>query len=489
MKYWKEGYFPVILIVLNIVLTLLIFDPRLFTGGDNVTFMVVAKSLLSGQGYRDLSQPDTPFYIGSPPGYPILLMTLMAVFGQNLIIFKLASLALSCLNLVVFYKLLGMTSPDKLLNKLACLIPLVAFNILYPNQLELSDVLFTTFSVSSLYFFLKGSFKWEIWGILMGVLATYTRYAGIVLVIAMVVHLMLRMKFKRSAGYALLALLLISPWAVLALQHGFSISDIFTSQPYSQERPLLSAGEWISRIISNFGRYFLNIIPVTIFSVREPPLVLGWISTIVLLTGMLLRSIGLLGVLEIYLFLYFGLFLSWPPQWGTVRYIYPIVYFLIFYSLYPLAKLAGKKFLLAAAAALVAYSLYSLWPEVKISMARKQAYMENRQISTYPEDWQAFFICGDWIKANLSSQAIIVSRKPNMLYFQTGNQGFVYPLTPNRDLVYQKVRQADYVLVDRFNWTTSTRQYLLPALREHHEEFKVVYHLEGTLFYILKVQK
>lgn len=93
--------------------TLSILDPRIFQGGNNLTFVILARSLLGGNGYRDLSCPERPIFIGLPPAYPIFLAVPMALVGENIIVFRLASLALSCLSLFFFYKLLQIIFPSR----------------------------------------------------------------------------------------------------------------------------------------------------------------------------------------------------------------------------------------------------------------------------------------------------------------------------------------------------------------------------------------
>jgi Gpi18-like mannosyltransferase len=57
-------------------------------------YVLLAKALASGQGYRWLHLPGTPAAIHFPPGYPAvlaLLWTLFPAFPGNVIVFKLAN--------------------------------------------------------------------------------------------------------------------------------------------------------------------------------------------------------------------------------------------------------------------------------------------------------------------------------------------------------------------------------------------------------------
>lgn len=72
---------------------------RLPIGGfyDDAFYVILGKSLASGQGYRNLNLPGAPFATHYPPGYPLLLALLWRIgppFPANLILFKVANAVL-----------------------------------------------------------------------------------------------------------------------------------------------------------------------------------------------------------------------------------------------------------------------------------------------------------------------------------------------------------------------------------------------------------
>ena len=58
-----------------------VFDPYLFTGGDNVRYYALAKALATGRGYVDLITPGTPPETVYPPGFALLLVPFYWIFG------------------------------------------------------------------------------------------------------------------------------------------------------------------------------------------------------------------------------------------------------------------------------------------------------------------------------------------------------------------------------------------------------------------------
>jgi len=491
MKIWQEKYFPVFLILLNILLIFCIFDPRLFLGGDNVTFIILARSLLDGQGYRDLSQAEAPVFIGSPPGYPVFLMLLMLIFGDlaGVILLKLASVVLSSITLYFFYRLLRLSFDNKIFIIMTSLFVVVNFNILYPNQLELSDVLFNTFLFASLYFFMSKGKYGESAGIFLAVLATYTRYAGIVLVFALLAYLLVKKKLKKFWQYGLLSFALILPWAIYVFAHGFTLTDILTGAPYVAERKLITLAELLQRWVYNFKFYFFGLFPQDLLGWLSPPVWIGIMATIVIIIGFYLKIRAKFTALESYSIFYFMLIISWPQVWSAERYILPIIYFMGLYFAYALFKILKPRIFALALSLLILYNASVIFRRIPLTYQRVQAQLEGKISRYYPSDWLAFFLCCNWINRNLPDQAIIVSRKPNMVYFQTGNQGFVYPFSTDKEYVLEQIRKADYILIDNFEWTNATQVFLYPAMLKHPEYFEDAYVHPTEKVYVVKVKK
>ena len=63
---------------------------------DDGFYVILAKSIATGHGYRNLNLPGAPFATHYPPGYPLLLAALWRIwpaFPANVILFKLANVA------------------------------------------------------------------------------------------------------------------------------------------------------------------------------------------------------------------------------------------------------------------------------------------------------------------------------------------------------------------------------------------------------------
>jgi hypothetical protein len=86
---------PFIAAALALAAGLYVVD-RLPVGGfyDDAFYVILAKSLATGQGYRNLNLPGAPFATHYPPGYPLFLAVLWKIgpaFPGNLVWFKVAN--------------------------------------------------------------------------------------------------------------------------------------------------------------------------------------------------------------------------------------------------------------------------------------------------------------------------------------------------------------------------------------------------------------
>ena len=64
-------------------------DPRLFLWGDNAHYIIVAKSLATGQGFRDIQTPGNPPFTFPVPLFPLAITPIVRFFDYDLAPLKL----------------------------------------------------------------------------------------------------------------------------------------------------------------------------------------------------------------------------------------------------------------------------------------------------------------------------------------------------------------------------------------------------------------
>ena len=137
------------------VISLLTFEPKLHLGGDESIYIILAESLVNGEGYRDIQLVGKPLHRKYPPGLPLMLAPIVAVFGRHIILLKLLIVATGVIGFAFFIKL-----TQRILPPLYATLAILAY-LLTPvhytyNHFVLSEVPFTTLVMGSIWFMLKG---------------------------------------------------------------------------------------------------------------------------------------------------------------------------------------------------------------------------------------------------------------------------------------------------------------------------------------------
>ena len=77
-----------------------------FEGGDNAHYLLLAKALAEGKGYRDIFRPDAPPHTLYPPLFPLMLAGVIALRGIDMYLMKLLVSLGAAVTLMLTYILL-----------------------------------------------------------------------------------------------------------------------------------------------------------------------------------------------------------------------------------------------------------------------------------------------------------------------------------------------------------------------------------------------
>jgi hypothetical protein len=188
---------------------------------DDGVYLILAKSLASGSGYRYLHLPGTPIATHYPPVYPVLLALLWKLgpgFPANLTTILLANAAL--LGVVAF----GFT---RFVNRITGWPPLAAAALAAVGTLSLPMILLASLVMSEVLFLAllipvlaaceravgpeRPRTTDLVLGGALGALAL-VRMQGVVLVIALALVLIARREWRRAALAAAGAAIVLAPW-------------------------------------------------------------------------------------------------------------------------------------------------------------------------------------------------------------------------------------------------------------------------------------
>ncbi len=500
-RFWL--YFA---LAVALVLTFLFFDFKLSTGGDDATYVSLAKSLAEGVGYKDIWHPDHPPHTLVPPGYPALLVPLVFVFGVHYFPLKLLSIVFLLGGIWIFYLIIRERDPG-LIGLLALLAFAFSPDLVEASHLILSDVPFLFAFVLTVFFFRKwekeDASNWFYAAVASAVFCYYLRSAGVAVLAGALVYLIFRRKFKRALVFAGLAAVLIAPWVLrnAALPHSGGYLDQFlSSNPYDEAAPLIGFSELLQRLGHNLVIYWTVITPYLLFppffGLFEERTAVDLVMNVVLicipvLIGLykdLRRSVNIYHFLILF---YFLMIIFWPVVWASARFLYPLYPFIIYFFFVGISY-PGRylRHLPAVAALIVAVAYLMIYiPVLPNQIRANTAYVGGNHFAGYTLDWVRYYEAAGWAKANTPPGSVMMCRKPHLFYLVSDRPSFGYPMTEDSLKILQAISEADYVILDNFFWTNRTQRVLYPILNEHIDWYTFEYTTVYPETYVLKVKE
>jgi hypothetical protein len=194
---------------------------------DDGIYLILGKALATGEGYRYLNLPGHPAATHYPPGYPALLALLWTIapsFPENVAVFKLANavlLSLAALGLFIFARrelALGTVAAAG-----AILLGCLTVPVLAVTGVLFSEPLFLAMLALALPACERAIREERTRGVIVAALlagaTTLVRSLGLPLVVALVVGLLLRRRYRAALIGAAVAGVLLLPWHVWTAVH------------------------------------------------------------------------------------------------------------------------------------------------------------------------------------------------------------------------------------------------------------------------------
>lgn len=454
--------------------------------GDNAEFAILASSLATGHGFRYLNHPDLLPATKYPPGFPLFLAMWIPLFGSSMVVMKVVVLACYVLLVPLTYLLarrfLGQAESviAALMIATSAGVPGLAAGVVPYSHEVLSDVPYALFSLAALLL-IGGASKTRglLAGLALVVWAYAVRSAGVSLVVAAALYLMLRSRRRE-------ALLLLGSFAVFSCiwmlrnylvgGEGSRYFDVLAAKnPYDPSLGTVGVVDVLSRIVVNFLAYvggFLqeNILPAVVGASSRPLYV--WPVSLILMAVMIvggwrLRRKALL--LNLYLAAYALVYLLWPETWRSGRFMLPVAPIAAVYFASGIVHILGHLRLkrtaaLAVLAAVAATNLYSL-PQYA---ARERGYTVG---------WANYLSTAIWARENTEPDALFLCRSAYLYYVFSGRKTIGYPFTRDADEMRAHLAKwhPDYIVIDNELGFPQTQIYLLPVLVSMEDQLKSVF--------------
>lgn len=456
--------------------------PAPHTGGDNASYIALARSLLDLGEYREIYDPLAPPHTQYPPVFPgILALAMLAGLAPWVQLKALIAIASAAGVACAFLWIRRRRHP--LLALGVGLILALSPGLLELGHWVLSDVPFFAFTMLALWAFerlgRRDRARHAI-AIAATTLAYFTRSAGLPLVVAAFAWLALRRRFRQLAALAAVLVPLALLWWLRARAQGGVdyAAQFWLIDPYDPAQGRVDLPGLLARGIDNGIRYV---------TIHLPILLTGAANALSIAAGIALLGFGAFGwalrvrrpgVAELFLPLYLGLICLWPAVWSGERFLLPAFPLLLAYGgegvLRLAMKLTPRRVALAGtavAALLIALSLPGTAAQVRVGSMCTSFYRLGDRYPCLPAHWREYFDAAEWAGRALPDDASFVTRKPRLWWALSGRTAIIYPLVEDADTLFQAARRAgaDYLVLDPLGGLTQT--YVVPVVLARPEGF------------------
>jgi hypothetical protein len=503
----RPAHVALALAVLHLALVLLSLNPSPHGGGDNASYLALARSLREHGTYQELWDPAARPHTQYPPGWPLILAGVMTLGIQPWLGFKVLVALFSAAAVGLSYLWARrLATPGTALGMGVLLA--AGTGVVDVGRWELSDPPFWAFTMLALWGFARLSQResteprvaeadpapaegkpWKAWlGPLAiasaGTLLAYaTRSAGLPLVVAAAGWLAWRRRWAWLGVFAAF----IAPFAVFWSARGRAVGGpsyagyLWYVDPY---RPMLGSvgiGGMLQRMVGNTAEYATEHLPYLLTGVRDgtPAAVLGVAVVLLALAGWGMRLRRRAGVAELWLPLYMGLVLIWPAEWAGERFLLPALPMLLLCAAEPMRLLAartGRATIVGAAAVgvLVLAGLPPLGKQVNHAVRCRAAYGPDNPFPCLAEPWSDFLDLARGLRGQLPANSAVLSRKATLFWAYSQYPSRTYPFTDNPDTLLAAAREARarYILLDYMDRVSV--MYLAPVLMQRPQAFCVM---------------
>ncbi len=467
-------------------------------GGDSAQYIILAEGINQGKWLKAVNLPGEPYYFYYPPVFSLLLFPIIHFFGRNFFLMYMFVASLGCLSLCFIYNIFKESTSK---NKAFFITVIFASNfifIFYATREILSDVPYLFMSSLALFFaarFAKQDSALNregVFTVLLLTLSYFTRYSAIALALGITLSILASgQKFKiKKASFIFLGFFVpFLLWQLIskffsAAQSPIHYNQLFLIDPY---RPFLGnivnhPGQILSRFIQGVNYYYSLVgQSISIYSMIKWRIfaeAFCFISFLLIFMGFFLEFRKNKGcVFQYYFLLYFLLIVFWPFREG-MRFILPILPFIIFYFF------SGLMAIFSRLSRRVSLALFSFFVCLLLFFNLANLLHSTRNLPTgldsLPAPLQNFINLNNWVKFNLSDNAYIVSRKPTLTYFYTGHKSTCYPFSLNPQEIWQYIEKGNfrYIIIDEFS--RESYYYLVPFIQKYKGRLKPLKRIGNT---------
>lgn len=391
---------------------------------DDGVYVVTAKALAEGKGYRILSLPNEIAQTKYPILFPLLLSALWRLnpdFPNNQALLKLLPLACGVLWLFLSYRWIRSGGGSKWEGWGIVLCTAASGWTIYLSTAPLSETMFAALTMASLLALGRaeradGGLRHIVIAAALAALAFHTRTVGIALLAAVPLRFAYRREWRPAFAFGVTAALLCLPWLlwVAAQNSGQTLTDAY----YSKE----NYKGW--NILFNFAPFEkLHIVGFNLMMILFAPAILAGLPPqgAWLIPMALIGVVVFLGVLRLtdsharwFLACYIGMLLCWA--WAPNRFLAPILP-MLYWCGWRLLR-ARKSYAVTALAAMTAICTVSL------ALSSQQTLRLGSPVPQLhaDDDWRAMAKLVEHLRNYTAPDAVLAGNLDPVFYLFTGRK-------------------------------------------------------------------
>jgi hypothetical protein len=487
----SEWVGPLFLSFIHLVLAALSYHQAPFTGGDDATYISLARSLIERHDYRDIWNPALPLHTQYPPIFPIvvaggLLAGLVPNEGMKILMIFISTGAVfaSCL------WLRKVTTPG--IAFCAGFFIAISPEIIWLGQEVLSDPLFWLFAMLALIAWRHAEKSRTDSNASMAVVAViiataltlagyFTRSAGAPLLLAIFIWLAMKKQYRAIGIVFAMSAPLIFLWWLRGHGHGAGgyLAPFIAVDPYNPALGNVTPKLLAERVAENSSLYAQQHLARLVFGSMRTGVFFGIAFAAAMLWGWGQRVRKGPGLAEVWLPIYLALVILWPVPWAGARFLFPVVPLLALYvgeTIAELAKAASHPKVFAGALLLAGVVTVqpTLRKQIRTGSDCRERFYMGEQFPCTGEEFADFFITAEKIRGKLPPHSVVLSRKPTIFYAHSGYQSVLYPLSAVPDSLFNLAERvgAKYIVIDQIG--DLAPKYLHPILLARRDDFCVV---------------
>jgi len=410
---------------------------------DDGIYLVTAKALAEGKGYRIISLPGEL----TQTKYPILFPGILSVawkifprFPDNAKFMKTLPLLFAILWLWLSYKLIREETgvPDVAL--WIVLLTAASSWVVFFSTTIMSETLFACLCAGALIWLKRleapGKDEGVGWTLLISsalVAASFlTRTAGAPLIAAGAISLFFKRKYIAGVMFLFICAILIAPWfwwQSIYADSGHAMDPYYSASNYNNWNILMNFTSEQKLQVLLMNLIFLVFSPIALLNMKgyAVVIIISLVFTMVTCLGFIRDLRQDIKLFHLFLFFYCGTIIMWA--WPPHRFLLPTIPFLLLYAYKGFSRICGrisKSGTIQAYASLIIVVLLSIQMIYGLLLSTGET-LKRQTVSFVPsiyqqDNWKDTRALLDWVRQNTPQDSILLGNLDPTYYLYTGRK-------------------------------------------------------------------